>query len=90
MSDKIGIIESTDIDGNIVKSSKRLWGSVFMSIGGIILTVIGVMSIFFTVKDPETALQVCTIFITAGCALLGIGVLDNLGESIGRKIGGAN
>jgi hypothetical protein len=66
-----------------VTSSKRFFGAALISAGGLLLTAIGVVAIFQKVADPETALAAGTTLVATGAALLGIGVLEGLGNRIG-------
>lgn len=70
-----------DRDGD--KSSKRLWGSVFCAMGGVLVASIGVAAIFVKVADPQTALTAGTTLITVGSGLLIGGVLEGIGQKIG-------
>ncbi len=67
------------------KSSKRLWGTIFMVAGGSLLVFIGLLSLFVKIADPDTALRASTTLVWVGAALLGVGVLDGLGKKIGGK-----
>jgi hypothetical protein len=84
----VGLLQTTDIDGRVVTSSKRWMGTVLLIAGGALLGTIGVFALFQRVADPDTALSAGTTLVATGAALLGIGVLDGLGKGIGKAIGG--
>lgn len=73
----------TDRDGD--KSSKRLWGSILIALGGALLTAIGVSAIFLKVADPQTALSAGSTLITVGAGLIIGGVLEGIGQKIGGQ-----
>lgn len=60
------------------KSSKRLYGSIALSIGIALLTIGGVASLIIEIKSPEL-FKYCTqtLMITGG-GLLGIGLFELL------------
>lgn len=72
-----------DSDGD--NSSKRLWGSILIALGGALLVAIGVSAIFTRVADPQTALSAGTTLITVGAGLIIGGVLEGLGKKIGGE-----
>lgn len=84
----VGVLQSTDADGRIVNSSKRWMGTALIIAGGLLLAGTGVAAIFREVVDPATALGAGKALVITGAALLGVGVLDGLGQSIGKAIGG--
>lgn len=84
----VGTLQTTDAEGRIVNSSKRIMGTIMISAGGVLLIVIGVSAIFRQVVDAAAALSAGQALIITGAALLGVGVLDGLGQSIGKAIGG--
>jgi hypothetical protein len=87
-TEQVGMLQSTDVDGRIVQSSKRWMGTALIIAGGLLLGGIGVAAIFRQVADPATALSAGQSLVVTGAALLGVGVLDGLGQGIGRAIGG--
>ena len=65
-----------DSKGN--KSSKRLWGSILLSIGIIFSVILFIFSVSVGVADPITAGNVINMFLISGSSLLGIGVLEKV------------
>ena len=63
-----------DASGN--KSSKRLWGSILLTLGIIASAILFYYSLLIGAKDAATALGVINIFLIAGSSLLGIGVFE--------------
>jgi hypothetical protein len=61
-----------------VQSSKRTFGAILISAGGILLMGIGVAAIFIVVKDPATALDAGKTLVIVGAGLLGVGVLESV------------
>jgi hypothetical protein len=84
----VGMLQSTDADGRIVNSSKRWMGTALIIAGGLLLVAIGVTAIFREIADQAAALSAGQSLVITGAALLGVGVLDGLGQSIGKAIGG--
>lgn len=69
-----------DSQGN--SSSKRLWGSIVLSVGLIFACILFAYSILEGARDPSTASGIINMFLIAGSSLLGIGVFE---KGIGRK-----
>jgi len=86
----VGVLETVSADGRVEKSSKRLFGSVMISAGGLLLVAIGVIAIFRPIADSPAALQAGQALIITGAALLGVGVLDGIGRSIGSRAAGGD
>jgi len=63
-----------DSKGN--KSSKRLWGSILLSIGIAFSVILFVYSLYEGAADASTALGIINMFLIAGGSLLGIGVFE--------------
>ena len=63
-----------DSKGN--KSSKRLWGSILLSIGIIFSAVLFYYSLYRGAVDAGTALGIINMFLISGSSLLGIGVFE--------------
>ena len=63
-----------DSKGN--KSSKRLWGSILLSIGIVFSVILFVYSLYEGAADASTALGIINMFLIAGGSLLGIGVFE--------------
>jgi hypothetical protein len=63
-----------DSQGN--KSSKRLWGSILLSIGILFSMILFGFSLVNGAKDASTALGIINIFLIAGGSMLGIGVFE--------------
>ncbi len=68
-----------------VKSSKRVWGSILVGAGGLLLAGVGIVAIMVKVVDPETSLNAGTTLIVVGASLLGVTVLEGIGKALGRK-----
>jgi hypothetical protein len=64
----------TDSRGN--KSSKRLWGSILLTIGVIFSVILFVYSLYRGAADAPTALGIINMFLIAGGSLLGVGVFE--------------
>lgn len=73
----IGFLE----DSNGDRSSKRLWGSILLSIGVLFAMVLFSASLFITIADPLTAIKIIEWLFMCGGGLLGIGVLEGLKKS---------
>jgi hypothetical protein len=84
MADKIGMIETTDKDGNIAVSSKRAVGVPMALFGGLLMVALGVASFFVQVADGEMIWKVGTTMLAAGGGLLGIGIFENIGTKGGK------
>lgn len=69
-----------DSKGN--KSSKRLWGSILLSIGIIFSGILFYCSLFKGAADAATALGIINIFLISGGGLLGVGVFE---KAINKK-----
>jgi hypothetical protein len=76
---QVGYLETTTPDGTVEKSSKRLVGVISFTVGGVLLTALGVVSFFKVAADPGTVLTVGQAFLITGASLLGIGVLEGIG-----------
>ena len=63
-------------DSNGNTSSKRIWGTILLSLGSLMQIVLFIFAIKWGVKDPATASNVATGLILTGAGLLGIGVLE--------------
>jgi CBS-domain-containing membrane protein len=61
-------------------SSKRISGVVILSTGLALLITIGIMSLFKTIADPTTAIQVSNTLMLTGGSLLGVGVIESFGK----------
>jgi hypothetical protein len=66
-------------DKNGKESSKRIAGIVIASIGVAMHVVLFAFSIATKIADPATASSTANMMIGTGAALLGVGVLENLG-----------
>ena len=66
-------------DSNGDQSSKRIAGTAVLAAGACLLLAVGIVAMFYLVKDSETALDAGKALITAGAALLGIGVVEWFG-----------
>tara|TARA_Y100000389_G_C17293704_1_gene429343 strand:- start:542 stop:781 length:240 start_codon:yes stop_codon:yes gene_type:complete len=64
----------TDSKGN--KSSKRLWGSILLTIGVMFSVILFAYSLYEGAADAATALGIINMFLIAGGSLLGIGVFE--------------
>lgn len=62
------------------KSSKRVWGSILLSIGILFSCVLFCVSLFSGAKDAATALGIINIFLISGGGLLGIGVFEKFAK----------
>jgi len=63
-----------DSKGN--KSSKRLWGSILLTIGVMFSVILFAYSLYQGAADSATALGIINMFLIAGGSLLGIGVFE--------------
>ena len=63
-----------DSKGN--KSSKRLWGSILLTIGVMFSVILFAYSLYQGAADAATALGIINMFLIAGGSLLGIGVFE--------------
>jgi uncharacterized membrane protein len=61
-----------------VISSKRVWGTILLGAGGLLLACLGTLAMFTKIGDPDTTLAVGRTFMATGGALLGIGVFEGL------------
>lgn len=82
-TESIGLLE----ESAGVKSSKRFFGAVLIIAGCLLLASVGIVAIFYKVSDPMTTLDSGRTLIIVGASLLGVGVLEGLGEGIGKAIG---
>ena len=71
-----------DSKGN--KSSKRLWGSILLTIGVMFSVILFVYSLYQGAADAATALGIINMFLISGGGLLGISVFEK-GNNIKRK-----
>ena len=85
MGDKSSFLNSSATGA---KSSKRLFGAIFVCIGGGLLTATGISAFFIPIADPSTAITCGTTILGFGAGLLGFGVLDGLGKTVNNKISG--
>ncbi len=67
-----------DKDGNT--SSKRVAGFIISGIGLIALLVLGIISMFYKIEDPGTAMEAFKTILIVGGGLLGVGVFEFLGK----------
>lgn len=81
--DKVGFLERKRPDGSVEKSSKRLFGAMALSSGGLLLLALGIVSLFTVAADALTVLEVGKILCGLGTVLLGVGVVE--GVSIVRS-----
>ena len=58
------------------KSSKRVWGSILLSIGILFSIILFCYSLYLGAKDPITANNIINMFLISGGSLLGIGVFE--------------
>lgn len=65
-----------DSEGN--KSSKRLFGSILISLGSALHITLFIFSLLKKAVDPVTALGIANNLIYVGATLLGVGVVENL------------
>ena len=63
-----------DSKGN--KSSKRLWGSILLTMGILFSTILFFYSLKTGAKDAATALGIINTFLISGSSLLGISVFE--------------
>ena len=63
-----------DSKGN--QSSKRLWGSILLTIGIMFSVILFAYSLYQGAADAATALGIINMFLIAGGSLLGIGVFE--------------
>lgn len=66
-------------------SSKRLAGVALIGLGIGCALILFTISLIGSINDSSTALEVVKTFIMYGSALLGLGVLDNIGSSVMDK-----
>ena len=71
-----------DSKGN--KSSKRLWGSILLTIGVMFSVILFVYSLYQGAADAATALGIINMILISGGGLLGISVFEK-GINIKRK-----
>ena len=71
-----------DSKGN--KSSKRLWGSILLTIGVMFSVILFVYSLYQGAADAATAIGIINMFLISGGGLLGISVFEK-GINIKRK-----
>lgn len=88
MSESVGAMQTVDVDGNVIRSSKRIMGTSLIISGGVLLAGIGITAIFRPITDAAAALEAGQSLVITGASLLGVGVLDGLGKAIGRAVGG--
>ena len=62
-----------------VKSSKRLWGTILLSLGAAIMVAVAVVSLAFVNNETGGAVSAGTALMVTGGGLLGLGVLEGLG-----------
>ena len=67
-----------DRDGDT--SSKRVFGALLILVGGLLLLTVGILALFMTLEDPQTAINAGNTMVIAGAGLLGIGVLEGVGR----------
>lgn len=65
------------------KSSKRLWGTVFIIIGGGLKVLGALASIKYTFADPAVFNSCTDMLLWISGGLLGLGVFDGIGKKIG-------
>ncbi len=65
-----------DASGN--KSSKRLWGTILLSIGTMFSIILFFYSLGIGAKDADTALGIINTFLISGSSLLGIGIFEKV------------
>lgn len=63
-----------DQSGN--KSSKRIWGSIMLSLGLSFCTILFFYSLYKIAADYKTALNIIEALIFSGTGLLGVGVVE--------------
>jgi len=89
MSDQItATLEQTTATGVLeespgVKSSKRVAGFALIGAGGLLLGAVGIAAIFRVIADAPTAISAGTTLAVIGASLLGVTVLEGLGNRIG-------
>ena len=66
-----------------VKSSKRLWGTILLSLGAAIMVAVAVTSIALGNNETGGAVSAGVALMAAGAGLLGIGVLEGIGQKGG-------
>jgi hypothetical protein len=64
------------------QSSKRLFGSIFLSTGGLMLIFGGIVSMKITFADPEMFKFCAKTLVFVGAGLLGLGIVDGIGKKI--------
>ena len=65
-------------DSNGNKSSKRLWGSILLSVGIVLATILFFKSLEAEVADKQTTMNIINMFLVTGGGLLGVGVLESV------------
>ena len=78
MSDKVGYLEESPG----VHSSKRLWGTILLSLGSLIFGAVAVVSIALGHNEVTGAITAGTTLMVTGGGLLGLGVLEGIGQKI--------
>ncbi len=61
-----------------VKSSKRLWGTILLSLGALIFVGVAIASLVFARNDVGAAIAAGTSLMVTGGGLLGLGVLEGI------------
>jgi hypothetical protein len=65
------------------KSCKRLYGTICIILGIILLLAGAIASIYYNFKDPDMFKFCSQTLVVLGGSLLGIGVFDGIGQKIG-------
>jgi hypothetical protein len=82
----VGFLQSTDPDGTIVNSSKRLCGAIMLASGGIINIVLAIYSFANRAVDATTIQSCSQTLMYVGGVLLGIGIFEGIGSFISAKV----
>ena len=70
-----------DTSGN--KSSKRLWGSIILSVAIVLSIAVVITSVYVGNKIDDNVVSILNGFFITGAGLLGIGVVEVFGK--GKK-----
>ena len=62
------------------RSSKRLWGSILMTVTLIMGAVLFVFAMLADVHDSNVSMKVIELFLGSGCLLLGLGLVERFGK----------
>ena len=74
---KLNIKNSYLTDCMGTKSSKRLWGMIFLGLCAIFASALAICSFFIIIIGSTTIMEISFGFGTLGGSLLGLGLADN-------------